>query len=45
MVWEKANEAGYNYSIETLLEYLEKVRIGEIVSLTGFKVNRVKSSV
>ena len=37
VIWKKAREAGYNYSIETLLDKLAEVRQAEIVSLTGFK--------
>ncbi len=37
-IWKKAREAGYSYSIETLLDKLTEVRQAEIVSLlTGFK--------
>ncbi len=37
VIWKKAREAGYSYSIETLLDKLTEVRQAEIVSLTGFK--------
>lgn len=41
-LWKKAKEAGYNFSIETLLDKLMEVREAEIVSLTSLKGKPIK---
>ncbi len=36
-LWKKAQEAGYSFSIETMIDQLTEVRQAEIVTLTGLK--------
>lgn len=42
VLWKKAQEAGYSFSFETLIDKLTEVRKAEIVTLSGLKGKPVK---
>lgn len=44
LLWKKAKEAGYNYSIQTLLDRLSEIRKAQIITLTGLKGKPVKET-
>jgi len=44
LLWKKAKECGYNYSIQTLLDRLSEIRKAQIVTLTGLKGKPVKET-
>jgi transposase len=44
VLWKKARDLGYNYSIERLIDMLSDVRMAEIFSITGFKGKPAKFS-
>jgi transposase len=44
VLWKKARNLGYNYSIESLIDMLSDVRMTEIVSITGFRGKPAKIS-
>jgi transposase len=44
VLWKKAREAGYNFSIETMIDKLTEVRKVELVTLTGLKGKPAKET-
>ena len=42
ILWKRAREAGYSLSMESLIDRLTRVRMAEVVILTGFKAKPVK---
>ena len=43
-LWKKAREAGYNFSIETMIDKLTEVRKVELITLTGLKGKPAKET-
>ncbi|MDH7578762.1 MAG: IS1634 family transposase [Bacillota bacterium] len=44
ILWKKAREAGYNYSLETLIDKLTGIRKAELITMNGLKGKPVKET-
>ncbi len=44
LLWKKAKDLGYNYSIESLIDILSDIRKADIVTVTGLKGKPAKVS-